>query len=202
MFSQRNPTDTSSVEMHRMSDPIFVRCSTTQACPLSGGKGSRPKCCSKWGFCGTRVFHCASRWGCQRDCDDSIDVKVQPKNDDPMSVLRDSDPEKQIILPAISLAAPLCKDKCSSTLSSSHVASNSAFPLNVKRVGRKLAKLLKRASRNSAALAFPASLRKYRGFRQGNHQHESPPTFPGLHAIPRDLPFHAISRYGFIHLNF
>jgi len=77
--------------------------------------GRYGECCSKWGFCGKKPFHCVKRLGCQSECNDDLDVKLDEpgqKEENPVAV--EPSPNEgagpQVIIKTIQYAIPLCED--------------------------------------------------------------------------------------------
>jgi len=77
--------------------------------------GRTGECCSQWGFCGKKPYHCVTRLGCQSDCNDDLDSKLESGTSDapPVPVVPKADANaaaSKIIIKQISPAVPLCKD--------------------------------------------------------------------------------------------
>jgi len=74
------------------------------------------ECCSKYGFCGRKPFHCVERLGCQSTCNNDLDVKSDNETaytEQPTSVVpRPPDfNHPKVIIKSVQAAIPLC-DKC------------------------------------------------------------------------------------------
>jgi len=84
-----------------------VKCSDTKI-------GRFGECCSKYGFCGKKPFHCVERLGCQSDCNNDLDIKLATDNstEAPTSVVA-APPDyasPKVIIKHISMAIPLCEE--------------------------------------------------------------------------------------------
>jgi len=70
------------------------------------------ECCSQWGFCGKKAYHCVTRLGCQAECNDDLDSKLESGASDapPVAVVPKQDPAAatKIIIKQIMPAVRLC----------------------------------------------------------------------------------------------
>jgi len=74
--------------------------------------GKAGNCCSKWGFCGTKPFHCIPRLGCQSECNTDLDfVDNSEPPEPPIPVVYKPRPRgPRVIIKTIAPATPLCSD--------------------------------------------------------------------------------------------
>jgi len=74
------------------------------------------ECCSKYGFCGRKPFHCVERLGCQSTCNNDLDLKNDNEtaySETPISVVP-KPPDfshPKVIIKSVQAAIPLC-DQC------------------------------------------------------------------------------------------
>jgi len=102
------------LELVSMTKPkelsLQPRCGAEFSNATCSGLGEKGKCCSKWGFCGTKPFHCIVRLGCQSECNDDIDFKAsEGPVESPIPVIfkpRENGPK--VIIKTLSPSVPLC----------------------------------------------------------------------------------------------
>jgi len=90
------------------TEPRCGRDFANVTCSSVGKKGS---CCSKWGFCGNKPFHCVRRLGCQSECNDDMDFKdlsEHPPEAPVPVVFAPSDKGPKVIIKTLSPAVPIC----------------------------------------------------------------------------------------------